>query len=90
MMSIAEELVAQAVKQGLQQGLRQGKWEGCHTLLLRQMKRKFAVIPENYLKCIQYADEDMLLQWGEQLIDANTLRDIFDLPTTTSSEDRII
>lgn len=83
-MTIAEELVEQGIKQGLQQGLRQGKWEGCHKLLIRQMERKFAVIPENYLKCIQHADEEMLLEWGERLIDANTLRDIFELPTTAS------
>jgi len=41
------------------------------------LKRKFGVIPEQYLVRIQQADAEALLEWGERLLEATTMKDIF-------------
>ncbi len=62
---------------GLIQGVIKGKQEGEATLLIRQLTRKFGNLALNYRQQIEHADTETLLQWGEQLLDAKTLEDVF-------------
>lgn len=71
--TVAEYLVEQGIQQGLQQGLQQGE----STLLVRLLERKFKVIPENYRQKIKQASQDNLLNWGEKVLESDTLEEIF-------------
>ncbi len=55
----------------------QWKQEGEATLLLRQAKRKFGRLPKNTRARIEKADEDQLLEWGERILTAETLDEVF-------------
>ena len=54
-----------------------GVAKGEAAMLVRLLKKKFGVIPEKYLQCIQKADADTLLTWGDEVISAETMNDIF-------------
>ena len=68
-MTIAEQL--------RQQGYLRGISEGEAAILTRQLQRKFGTIPEHYLSRIRQADANTLLIWGEQLLFAESLPEIF-------------
>lgn len=51
--------------------------EGEALLLLRLMERKFKPLPKSARKRIAEADAETLLVWGERLLDANTLDEIW-------------
>lgn len=76
-MTLAEQLIAKGKSEGYLVGMAEGKAEGEAAILVRQLKRKFGVIPEQYLQHIHEADAETLLEWGERLLDATTIRDIF-------------
>lgn len=69
------------IEKGIQQGLHEGIFRGIHegeaALLLRQIKHRFGHVPEVYLQRIQQADAETLLIWGERVLDASTLEEIF-------------
>jgi len=44
---------------------------------MRQLKHRFPVIPEAYQEYIEKADMETLLKWGEKLLEAKTLEEIF-------------
>ena len=69
-------MVAQG-QQGMQQGMRQGMRHGESTMLLRQMERKFGQVSEEVKQKIEEADSDTLLEWGEKIISASTIDDVF-------------
>lgn len=60
-------------RQWEEQGRRQGKAE----LLLRQAERKFGPLEGRDRARIELADADRLLRWGERLVGAQTLEDVF-------------
>ncbi|ACJ18947.1 DUF4351 domain-containing protein [Coxiella burnetii] len=62
---------------GIQKGLQQGRQEGEYALLLRQLQRKFHGVPADYRQKLEKADVETLLKWGERLIDASTLEEVF-------------
>ncbi len=64
-------------QQGIEQGLHRGQQEGEYRLLLKLLQRKFHAISETYQQKIQCADAETLLIWGERILDANNLDDIF-------------
>ncbi|MBS0350785.1 MAG: Rpn family recombination-promoting nuclease/putative transposase [Proteobacteria bacterium] len=68
-MTLAEEL--------RQIGLKQGMQRGEAALFTRLLKRRFHEIPEFYFNYIEKADADTLLLWGEKILDAKTLEEIF-------------
>lgn len=67
----------QGILQGMQQGMQQGILRGEYSLLLRQLERKFKVIPKNYRECLTKADMETLLVWGERVLSAKTLDEVF-------------
>jgi flagellar biosynthesis/type III secretory pathway protein FliH len=66
------------MEKGFQQGLEQGLQKGEATLLIRQLQHRFHYLPDSYITKIQQANDSMLLTWGERLLDATALEDIFD------------
>jgi hypothetical protein len=65
-------------QQGWQEGRQEGRQEGEYYLLLRLLKRKFSIVPERYLQLLTQADAEKLLSWGECIIEAKTLEEIFE------------
>lgn len=68
-----EDTVLDWPRQWEAQGRRQGKAE----LLLRQAERKFGPLETRDRARIELADADRLLQWGERLVGARTLEEVF-------------
>ncbi len=72
------ERVQEWTEQWKQQGLQQGLQEGEASLLLRLAERRFGAIPEDLRARITSADADTILRWGENLLSARNLEEIFD------------
>jgi flagellar biosynthesis/type III secretory pathway protein FliH len=81
-MTIAEQLIQkgelQGIQKGMQRGIQQGMQQGRVSLLARQLKFRFGDLPGSYLEKMQKADEASLLLWGENLLQANSLDEIFE------------
>jgi len=72
-MTLAECLRQQGLEEGMQQGIHQGET----VVITRQLQKRFGVVPATYLHMISQADSDTLLQWGEKILDAHTLDEVF-------------
>jgi hypothetical protein len=64
-MTITEELIEHGVQQGEA------------TLLTRQLQRKFGTLPSEYRQQVEKADTARLLEWGEQVLVADSLEALF-------------
>ena len=51
--------------------------EGEAAMLLRQLERKFRPLPESARQRVATADAETLLAWGERLLDANSLDEVW-------------
>jgi hypothetical protein len=60
-------------------GYRKGQQKGQRTLLLSLLQHRFGPLPAHYQERIDKAEGYQLLLWGERLLDAKTLEDIFDV-----------
>lgn len=80
-MTIAEQLIekgrAEGILIGYWIGFSLGRIEGMAIMLKRQLKIKFGDVSEQYLKRIEEANADTLLNWGENMIYAFTIEDVF-------------
>jgi hypothetical protein len=65
------------IQQGVQQGVQQGIQQGEYQFLVRILKRKFSLIPETYYQKMISADSDTLLKWGERVLEAKTVEEVF-------------
>jgi len=63
--------------EGLLNGRVEGRLEGEAALLLRQMERKFKPLPDSARQRVASADAETLLAWGERLLDANNLDEVW-------------
>ena len=72
------------VEQGLEKGREQGRQEGEAALLLRLLERKFGPLPEEVRQRVAAADSDALLAWGERVLTADTLEEVFGGKGTSS------
>jgi predicted transposase/invertase (TIGR01784 family) len=61
----------------LETGVQQGVHQGESTLLRRQLKHKFKIIPEVYRQRIEQANAEDLLKWGEKMLDSQAIEDVF-------------
>jgi len=61
----------------MQQGMQQGRRQGESTMLFRLIERKFGKVSEEVKQKIEAADIDVLLEWGEKILNASTIDDIF-------------
>ena len=55
----------------------EGRVEGEAAMLLRQLERKFHTLPESVRQRIASADAETLLVWGERVLDANSLDEVW-------------
>ena len=71
--TIAEQLLAK----GKAEGKAEGRTEGRAELLLRQMRRRFGVIPPVVEQRLRTADADSLDLWGERILTVATIDELF-------------
>ncbi len=64
---------AQAIAKGMQQGIQQGE----ALLLQRQLTRRFGVLPAARLASIAAATPAQLETWGDRVLDAKSLDEVF-------------
>ena len=67
----------QGLEQGLEQGREQGRAEGEALLLRRLLERRFGPLSAEVEEKLAGAPAKMLEQWGLQLLDAQTLDEVF-------------
>lgn len=67
----------QGLKEGLERGLEQGQKQGQENLLLRQLERKFGPLDSKTRTRVRRADADRLLEWGERILTADRLEQVF-------------
>jgi len=74
-------LLEKGRKSGLQEGRREGEQKGEQRgeakLLLRQLERKFGRVAPPVRKRVMAADPDRLLEWGERVLVAARLEEVF-------------
>jgi hypothetical protein len=73
MSDIGKEIYAK----GRKGGLSDGRKEGLRGLLIRQLTRRFGSLPEAAMSRIQAAGPEQLESWGERLLSASSLDDVF-------------
>lgn len=74
---LLEQTLQQGVQQGLQQGRQEGRQQGEGDLLRRQLTRRFGALPEAIGARLAEASTDQLEIWGDRVLDAKLLDDIF-------------
>ena len=62
---------------GLQEGLQEGRREGERRILLRLLERKFGAVDPATQRRVDQAGDRQLLTWGENLLTAERLDDVF-------------
>ena len=73
-----EELFAlPRLEHRLEQKHREGRREGGALLLLRQLHRRFGSLPAEVTKKVHSANQSTLETWGDRVLDARVLDDIF-------------
>jgi flagellar biosynthesis/type III secretory pathway protein FliH len=72
-----QEGLQEGLRKGLQKGRREGRREGEATLLIRQLELKFGPLDEETRNRVLSADPERLLEWGERILTAPSLPDIF-------------
>ena len=65
-------------KRSLDKGKAEGKAEGKGDLLLMQLELKFGLLPPKYRSRLKNADVETLLTWGERILFANSISEVFD------------
>lgn len=72
-----EDWKQQGIQQGIEQGIEQGILRGEARLLRRQILRRFGTLPDWVDERLTGANPTELETWGELLLDASNLDDIF-------------
>ena len=80
-MTVAQQLIEEGRQEGLQEGrqegLQEGQEEGRRRLLLRLLALKFGALPAAIGARVEGADCDTLDRWGERILTASTLDEVF-------------
>jgi hypothetical protein len=61
----------------MQEGLEQGVLKGQRELLLRLLRRRFGALPDEVVAWVQAGDARSLERWGDDVIGAHSLEEIF-------------
>ncbi len=67
----------QGREKGLAQGRREGRREGESTMLRHQLESRFGALDERTKQRVESAQADQLLAWGERVLSAKRLEDVF-------------
>lgn len=62
---------------GMERGLEKGIEKGEAALLSRMLRKKFGALPPNLAQRLEQADSTHLEAWGDRVLTANTLEEIF-------------
>ena len=65
------------IQEGIQKGIQEGRQEGEAALLLRQLEHKFGRVDPKTRKRVRSADTERLLDWGQRVLTAERLEDVF-------------
>lgn len=76
-----EKLINQGIIQGIGQGISQGISQGEYRLLRRQLEKRFGPLPSTMTEKLEKASEQELEIWGETILTASTLDDVFQSKT---------
>ena len=71
-------VIQRARDEGMQQGMRQGRVEGERVVLERQLRRRFGPLSPPIAQRLHGASAADLETWAENVLDADTLDDVFD------------
>lgn len=71
------ELLEKGRKEGRREGRKEGRKEGEARLVLRLLRLKFGPLKPSIEKRVRSADADLLLKWGERVLTAESLDDVF-------------
>jgi len=63
--------------EGRQEGLQEGRQEGAAEVLGRLLCRRFGALSPTVQKRLAKASPEQLAQWGEAVLDAKTLKQVF-------------
>ena len=72
--------ITTAERIGMEKGYQEGMEKGLtyeRTLLNRLLTRRFGHLPSDAIRRLEQADPDTLLLWGEKILDAKTIKDVF-------------
>jgi flagellar biosynthesis/type III secretory pathway protein FliH len=72
-----QEGLQEGLEEGRKEGLKEGRQEGEARLVLRQLRLKFGPLEPAIEDRVRSADADRLLEWGERVLTAGCLEDIF-------------
>lgn len=75
--SVERQAREEGVLTGLQQGMQQGIQQGEAAFLLRQLNRRFGALPAEWVLRVQQASHAELELWGERVLDAASLDEVF-------------
>ncbi len=64
-------------QEGRREGRREGRQEGEADLVLRQLRLKLGPLEPDVEDRVRSADADRLLEWGERILTAESLQDVF-------------
>lgn len=65
-------------QEGIKEGIKEGEQKGEAALLLRQLERKFGRLDSKTRRRVRGADAERLLDWGERVLTAERLEDVFE------------
>jgi hypothetical protein len=68
----------EGMSKGMQEGMSKGMREGEARLLLRVLASRFGELPQSVQVRVQQADVSQLERWGDRLLAARTLEDLFE------------
>ena len=71
-------VIARARDEGMQQGMRQGRVEGERAVLERLLRRRFGFLSPEVAERLDQASAANLETWAENVLDAQTLDDVFE------------
>lgn len=69
--------IRKGMEKGIEKGMEQGIVKGESAMLLRLLERRFGPLSEPVRQRVAGADAETLLAWGERLLDARRLEDIW-------------
>jgi len=72
-----ERGLEQGIERGLEQGIERGRAEGERAVLARQLRRRFGRLPPEAAERLRRAPETELRTWADNVLDAETLDDVF-------------
>jgi hypothetical protein len=81
-MTTADMLRAEGEAKGRAEGRTEGRTEGAATLLGRLLTRRFGPLPDTVRERIDTATLEQLAAWSDRVLDASTLDEVFDRPSS--------